>query len=195
MQALFSGKAKKKIRGKNKMVYSVQEIIYLWESAGIFDVVLPFLLIFAVVFGILSYMRIFGDNKGIHTVIALAIGILAVRNPFFTEFYKEIFPRLGVGVSIILTLMILIGMFIEGKQITYWFYGIAAIGVIIFLGILLNSFRDLGWTWTGSFSDDTITMIITIVLIIGFILAVVLSSVKSKGTIGHAFEGLFGPRT
>ncbi len=177
------------------MVYSVQEIIYLWESAGIFDVVLPFLLIFAVVFGILSYMRIFGDNKGIHTVIALAIGILAVRNPFFTEFYKEIFPRLGVGVSIILTLMILIGMFIEGKQITYWFYGIAAIGVIIFLGILLNSFRDLGWTWTGSFSDDTITMIITIVLIIGFILAVVLSSVKSKGTIGHAFEGLFGPRT
>ena len=68
---------------------------------------LPFLLVFAVVFGILIQMNIFGKNRGINVIIALVIGFLAVRSPFFTQFYSEIFPRLGVGIVILLSILIL----------------------------------------------------------------------------------------
>jgi len=41
---------------------------------GFFDYLLPFLIIFAMVFGILTRIEIFKDNKAVNGIIALSVG-------------------------------------------------------------------------------------------------------------------------
>jgi len=168
------------------MVYSVQEILFIWESYGIFDTLLPFLLIFAVVFGILTYMRIFGDNRGIHVILALVIGLLAIgttyRTTFFSEFYREIFPRLGIGITVLLAIMILVGLFIPKGHKVYWSWGLAGIAVIIAIIIIVQTFGYLGWTYYGAFSNDIVAWVIGAILLLAIIIAVAVSSGGEKNT-------------
>ena len=89
------------------MVYSIQEVLFQLESIGVFEFLLPFLLIFAAVYGVLISLGIFGKRPGINVIIAFAIGLLAIRFPLFTQFYQELFPRLGIGITILLMLLIL----------------------------------------------------------------------------------------
>lgn len=179
------------------MVYSINEVMMLWESYGIFDTLLPFLLIFAIVFGILTYLRIFGDKKGIHVILALVIGFMAIRTPFFNEFYKEVFPRLGIGVVILLIIMILIGLFVEKEYRRYWAWGLSAIGFIIALVILVQTFGYLGWTGLyGYFGGETVGWIIGAVLLLGIIIAIATSGSEKPGNpvkdaIGSIFKGWY----
>ena len=62
------------------MVYDIQSLLMQWETAGIFDYVLPFLLIFAIIFGILSATKISGSNKGVHLIIALSILVIISKS-------------------------------------------------------------------------------------------------------------------
>ncbi len=179
------------------MVYNIQDLLYIWESYGVFDILLPFLLVFAIVFGILNFTNIFGGNKGINVIIALVIGMLAVRFPFFTQFYQEIFPRLGVGLAVLIVVVILIGIFIPEEHKPYYFWGFAAIAFIIALVAIYQTFDILGWTGFGIFSGEgTVAWIILAIIFIGLIIAVATSGSKEsnaekgiKGTFKKLWEG------
>src|SRR3990167_5223415 len=73
-----------------------------WEQLGVFSYVLPFLLIFALVFGILMRTKIFEENKGINGIIALSTALMALQFNFVPIFFSDIFPKLGIGISVIL---------------------------------------------------------------------------------------------
>lgn len=150
---------------------NIGTLLSQWELAGVFDFLLPFLLIFAVVFGILTTTSILGKNKGVHIIIAFVIGLLALRLDFVPRFFAEIFPRLGVGLSIILTLVILIGLFVPQDEMRYWLYGLGAIAFIIAIVVVSQSFQGFGWFSSGFYSDY-IGWIIGAVLVIGLIIAV-----------------------
>lgn len=165
---------------------TIADILNQWQNIGVFDYVLPFLLIFTIVFGILQATNIVGKNKGVHVIIALAIGLLALRMGFVQSFFKEIFPRLGVGLAVILALLIMTGLFINQKEAKYWMWGIAAVGIIIWLIVLVGSFQNFGWFGSLGFFQDYAGLIIGGVLLIGVILAVVAS--KSEGTSDGEFK-------
>ena len=60
------------------------------------------MLIFALVFGILIKTQIFKDNKAVNGIIALAVAFMALQFDFVPTFFAQIFPRLGIGLAIIL---------------------------------------------------------------------------------------------
>ena len=62
-----------------------------WEQAGFFSYLLPFLLIFALVFGILTRVKIFKDNKVVNGIIALAVALMALQFNFVPQFFSQIF--------------------------------------------------------------------------------------------------------
>jgi hypothetical protein len=159
---------------------SIADIFYSWEYLGIFDFVLPFLLVFAVVFGILNTTKVLGHNRGVSVIISVVIGLMSLRyRYFFSDFLSEMFPRLGIGLAILLTLLILVGLFIAEEEQRYWGWGLATIGFIITIVVIYQSFNNLGW-YFGGFGTDAIGFIVLAILIVGVIIAVGASGGKSS---------------
>ena len=167
------------------------------QNFGFFDLILPFLLLFAIVFGILSYMKIFGNQKSIHVIIALVLALLAIRFPVFTDFLNLISPRLGIGLVILLVLLILIGLFTpDGSQgtIGWIFIGVAVIIAIVIFAQVYDIMQFGGGLGYGS---DLIGGIIIIALLIGVIVAVVMGGGSDKptgttSTTAKKLKALFG---
>lgn len=166
----------------------VAYILNQWQSWGVFDYVLPFLLIFAVVFGILASTNIVGKNKGVHVIIALVVGLMALQLDMVRVFFREVFPQLGVAIGVILALLILTGLFIHEKEARYWTWGIAAVAVIAWIIVITNAFGNVSWLGFGTyFSEDYIGLIVGAVLLIGVIIAVVAAKSEEK-SLGGEFK-------
>lgn len=140
------------------------------EQVGFFSIALPFLLIFALIFGVLARIKIFGDqqNKTINGIIALVVSLMAIQFGFVSAFFSDIFPRLGVWLSVILIFLIIIGLLNPSGK---WMTGLMVIlGLIIVMVILSQTFGDL-WFYPNIWIDtQNMTEIIVIGLIIGGII-------------------------
>lgn len=127
------------------------DMLSKWGAAGFFSYLLPFLLIFALVFGILTRVQIFKENKMVNGIIALSVALMALQFNFVPTFFSQIFPRLGIGLAIILGVMIIVGLFADPKSpaVNYVLLGI---GVITIGLILIQSAGAVGWQsgeWWG----------------------------------------------
>ena len=149
---------------------SIAQLLSSWEQAGFFSYVLPFLLIFAIVFGILSKMNLFGgeERKGLNAVIAIVVGLLALQFNFVPIFFSDVFPRLGIGLSVILVLFILVGMFLPRTDTSGVNYILLAVGLIVFIVVITKSFGYLGFgtSGIGNFIYFNLPIILTIIIII-----------------------------
>jgi hypothetical protein len=171
------------------MAFTIADVLNQWQMAGVFDYVLPFLLIFSVVFGILASTNIIGKQKGVNVIVSLVVGLLALRLGFVQTFFAEIFPRLGVGIAVILALLIMTGLFVNKTEAKYWMYGIAGIAVIIWIIVLVNSLEGAGWLGGyGGYIGDYAGLIIGAVLLVGVIIAVATSGGSSSGSADGTFE-------
>lgn len=147
---------------------------------GFFDYVLPFLLIFSLVFGILSSIQIFKDNRGIDAIIALVVGLMALQFDIVPLFFAQVFPRLGVALAAILVVLILAGFFIDPKKswIMYILLGIGAIASVI---VLINSAKQTGFYYSWYLSSDTMVVIGSFIFAI-IVIAVVVGAWKKPST-------------
>ena len=149
-------------------------------EAGFFTYVLPFLIIFALVYGILLKIKIFEENKKINGIIALAVGLLALQFDLVPIFFAELFPRLGVALGIILTVLILLGLFLPENQawVSYTLLGI--VGVIT-AAVLVKSSRAIGGTWDfGYFFSQYGPLLIAVIFIIVVVAIIMNSDKKDK---------------
>ena len=142
------------------------------QQLGFFDYVLPFLIIFALVFGILTKTKIFDQNKGINAIIALAIGLMALQFDLVPRFFSELFPRLGIGLAFILTIMVLGGLFwdTEGQALNYILLGISAIIIII---VLASTAEVSSWWYSWSFYYSNFGDILIVIGVVAVMIAVV----------------------
>ena len=169
-----------------------------WESAGVFVYVLPFLLIFVLVFGILSKLSIFNENKGVNAIIALVVGFMALQFNVVSTFFNELFPRLGIGLSIILALLIITGLFINPKN-KGWMIGLSIISLIIVAIVVYTSFNNWPWTYSVWFQNNWAN-VLGILVFIGLIVAVIVFSntrdkngnFESDAILAKALSGLLG---
>jgi hypothetical protein len=143
----------------------IGEMFSKWEQAGLFSYLLPFLLIFALVFGILTRTQIFKDNKMVNGIIALSVALMSLQFDFVPTFFSQIFPRVGIGLAIILGILIVTGLFIDSKN-NVINYILLAIGVIIIGLIVIQSAGALGWQ-SGEWWNENWQMVMgAIVLLI-----------------------------
>jgi hypothetical protein len=87
------------------------------EQLGVLDVLLPFVLVFAVVHGVLMNIKVFKDQK-INTLIALSLGLIVVFNHYLkvnTQYdivpiINQAFPNIGLTLVIIVATFLILGI-------------------------------------------------------------------------------------
>lgn len=177
---------------------AIGNILNIWEQAGIFSYAIPFLLIFALVFGILSRMNLFKKSDGkpnttISAIIALAVALMALQFPSVPMFFAELFPALGIGLAIILVVLIISGLFIDPDN-KGWMVGLMAVSVAVIIGVLLSASRGMGLIF-GTWWRYNWPTIVGIGVFIGLIIAIIAASNPTKQSpavnniLGQALRG------
>ncbi len=119
------------------------DLLTRWDQLGFFSYVLPFILVFSVIFGVLSKTRIFEENKSVNAIIAIAVGFMSLQWGLVPQFFSELFPRVGVGISILLIIIMFLGIFLPKQN--WAIYVSLAIAAVIVISILLTSSEAMGW--------------------------------------------------
>ena len=152
--------------------FSLVDVLNQWNNAGVFSYALPFLLVFALIYGILNKSGIMGsDAKGVNVIIALALGLLSLFSPF-PEFITRMAPNLAIGISVLLGAIILLGLFMANTETAKFVTpALLIVGVIAFLAMTYSSFQG---DWSGyNLWDQYGPALITALILIGLIVAVV----------------------
>jgi len=123
----------------------------------------------------------FGGEKPIHALIAIVLAFLAIRWPVYRDFLAIVSPKLGVGLTIILVLVLLMGLFIPEKSQAIMGWIMIGVAVVIALVIFAQSYSDLQGAGYGSYvNSDMIGWVIIVALLIGVIVAVVTAGASKK---------------
>jgi hypothetical protein len=157
------------------------DLFVQWEQIGLFSYLLPFLLIFALIFGILTKVKLFKENKAINAIIALVMGIMAIQFEFVPTLFSELLPRVGIALVFILSILIVIGIFSDPDHptINWILLGIAAIILII---VIVQTAGAMGWS-TGYWWQENWLTILGAVIVIALIIAIIASSSSKKPNI------------
>lgn len=123
------------------------------------ETILPFLLVFALVFAVLQKTKILGDGKKqIDAIIALVVGLLIVSFANYVGVIVQLMAFLAVALVIILVFMLLFGALFEpgkfemakGLKITFGIIvGLAVIIAVLYYtpawNYLRNNYWGTGW--------------------------------------------------
>ena len=137
--------------------YNLEYFLKLLESWGLMDVLLPFLLIFVVIFAILQKSRILGENaRRFNAIVSLIISLIVViphvlgiypPNGDIVTIMNTAIPQVSIIVVAIVMLLILVGI-VGGER--NWMGGSLSgwIAIAAFIAILYIFGAAAGW-WTG----------------------------------------------
>lgn len=171
------------------MAFDFMSILAQWEDMGVFNVLLPFLLVFAITFAILEKVKIFGaDKRNINGIIAAILGILVARNQYVVGIINRFLPNISLFMVIILMFLLLLGIF--GGAYTGWQGGMLTIAAIVSLFFVIWSLSSdfIGeqfglpdWLW--GFDEQTKSSILMIGIFV-FVIWLVMRESGSSGSSG-----------
>ncbi|MEK6935771.1 MAG: hypothetical protein AABW67_03210 [Nanoarchaeota archaeon] len=91
----------------------VEPILSSWLFT---DYILPFVLVFTLIFAILQKSQLLGEGKKqINAIIGMVVGLILISFPFARDVVVKLMPFLAVSAVILLVFMLLYG-FISGKK-------------------------------------------------------------------------------
>ncbi|MBI4154088.1 hypothetical protein HY501_02025 [Candidatus Woesearchaeota archaeon] len=138
------------------MATALGNIVDFLIDFGFFDVILPFLLVFTVIFGILEKTRVFGEEqvgdkkypkKSLNSMVAFVIAFFSIAAKEVVASLQVSLPQVALVLVIIICFMLLAGSFMgdrvfsfEGKRL--W---VGILTTIMFFAILFIFMNSLGW--------------------------------------------------
>lgn len=151
------------------------------------DYLLPFALVFTLLFAILQKTKLLGDGKKqIDVIVSMVIGLILIATPYARDIVVSLMPFLAVWAVILLVFMLLYGFAggkkdgdVLGKWWKYAFFALIAISLVIFL-LMVSGY----WNWLMGliFSGNNGTSLwvngLLIAIIVGAIVAVIKGDVK-----------------
>ena len=115
--------------------FDFNSVMQQWQSIGLFDIILPIILIFTIIYAILQRTKILGGNKSIDTILALVIAFFSIINGDVSRFLIPLFSNAVLGISIILVFLLIAGLIMP--KTPYEWTGITLIGgIAIFFWVL-----------------------------------------------------------
>jgi len=190
-----------------------QDFIVYLDSIGVADVLLPFILIFTVVFAILQKTNILGTkekrNKNFNTIVALVMGLAVViphvlgRYPpgaDIVDIMNSALPNVSVVIIAILMLLLIIGIFghninLLSGSIGGWVVIAAIIIVSVIFASAANWFNLPGWLYF--LNDPETQSLVVIILVFAIVIWFITKEEKTpeekeRSGIARNFQNLLG---
>jgi hypothetical protein len=132
--------------------------IELLQDFGFFEVVLPFLLVFTLVFGILEKTKIFGTEPGteglakknLNAMMAFVIAFFFVAAKEIVASIQESLPIVALILIAIVSFLMLVGSFATGKE-ELDFYSLFGdkfklpFAIVFIIAMIAIFFHSFGW--------------------------------------------------
>ncbi|MBU0929498.1 MAG: hypothetical protein KJ623_00305 [Nanoarchaeota archaeon] len=177
--------------------------IQFFQNFGLFDVVLPFLLVFTIVFSILEKTMILGatakesniPKKNVNSMVAFVIALLTVASNKIVTALQVAIPNIVLLMVVSISFLMLVGTFattgefdLKGKHKGYYagFIAFLLLGVII---IFLYAIKlDSGQSWLeyvynyiiNSWGGSIVSSFVLLAVIVGAIIFITRSKTEDK---------------
>lgn len=188
------------------MVSPLGKAIEFLRDFGLFDIVLPFLLVFTIVFAILEKSKILGTikakeedvpNKNLNSMVAFVIALLVVATANVVRAINESLPNIVLLIVIFVSFLLMLGVFQKTEEFAFkekhptWY---ATFFILIFISVILiftNSIYDVqGNSWLeialafviNNWSGAVFSSILFLIIIIFAIVAVMKQPKKEEGS-------------
>jgi hypothetical protein len=145
------------------------------------NLILPFVLVFTLIFAVLEKSQLLGDGKKqINAIIGIVIGLFLIAFPPARDIVVLLMPFLAVSIVILLVFMLLYGFIVgktDGDILGYWwkvaFGAILAVALVTAL-LFITGHWDIVYDYTFGDKGNNQFIIngIMIAVIIGAIVAV-----------------------
>jgi hypothetical protein len=164
-----------------------RESLVFFDQIGLYDVVLPFLLVFTLVYGILEKSKIFGTEKSVtdgklytrknlNAMVAFTTGFFVVASAQLVELINVFVSRVALILVMLVMFMILIATFYKqqdenGLDLQKW---VPALLAVVIPALVLIFLDGVGWlqpAWeyaTGHWDSSFMGTLILFVIVVGF---------------------------
>lgn len=151
--------------------FNFAKIIEFMQSAGFYTYLLPFLLVFAILFAILEKTKVLGDGKtNINVLVALLIGLLLTVQTGIVQIINAFLPQ--VSLIFVVILMILIGLAMMSNKahgLRGPVFAVAVVVAFIALGsALISSIPGLSFL-SSEDTSSILTWVIPLIILGGTI--------------------------
>ncbi len=168
------------------MAFGFDNMIYTFQQWGVIDVILPFILIFTIVFAVMEKTEILGKDAFtarkygaiIAMVVAFAVVVPHITGAYYygfdaVEVINNALPQVGLLLVAIVMMLLTIGLWTGKKAsgekgIGVWFTTISVIIVIAIFVASLGWWNVPQWLWI-SLNSELIALIVAI-LVFGVII-------------------------
>jgi len=185
-----------------------RDVIEFLERLGIYDVVLPFLLVFVIFFAILERTRVFGTEevegvkyakKNLNAMVAFVVAFLVIASSKMVAIINESMPNIVLLVLVSISFLLLIGTFfsekedvmLEGKWRNFMM-------IVMFIGVVLifahaipyKGEPFLEWLWDyvrSNYSSTGVSAIIMMIILLAIMMWVTKES-SSKAPVKSVRE-------
>lgn len=107
-------------------------IVTLMGEAGIYSVVVPFLLAFTLTYAVLEKIKFFGKASRYNLAISIIVGLLTTSSMTISAAMNSFLEKVGFGIIVMLGIILLLGIFGLKDLGKLWFFGAAVFLVIIY---------------------------------------------------------------
>ncbi len=182
----------------------LDQVITLLQNFGFFRVILPFLLVFSIVYAVLIKTKVLGEEptgtaKSAATIVALVSAFLVIVYTPVVDAISTLLPQASFLIIVVVLLLMVLGLFgisfgekgpFAQKPVTL--YIIAIIVLVIFVAILgfvlgpnvpalyaFSQFLTGIIPITGEVSADTVALLVGLMIILGIVGGVIYMVTKS----------------
>ncbi|MBI4145922.1 hypothetical protein HY489_01140 [Candidatus Woesearchaeota archaeon] len=166
-------------------------VIEFFQTLGVYDVLLPFILVFTVMFAILERTKLFGvegdkgqyTKKNLNAMVSFVTAFLVVASSKLVEVITKVSSEIIVLLLLIVFFLMLVGTFYSGKDLEEkkgpWLDDPWKTGFMIFVAICIvfifmdaittdagDTWLEVFWDWLGGFYEDTTVAAILLILVV-----------------------------
>lgn len=164
-------------------------VIGFLDKIGVYDVILPFLLVFTIVFAILEKTKVLGTEKvgdkiltkkNLNSMVAFVVAFLVIASTQLVAVVNQVMANVVLLLILAVCFLMLVGVFFGSQEFTLEKYPgwIKFFMVLMFIGIVVIFLNALDWLqyvlavfvyWNADWAAG----ILFVIIILGFMIYIV----------------------